>query len=220
MKRKRLSEEQVIGVLTEHESESAVPALADISVRAFQQQLAARLRMLFVDVPIETEWATMHGENGIYSPRLDVAVGPFAVGNLVYVSEFNQLVEAHHPFVRALYELSVRNFEEFGELSTTMDYSEMIYRNANARCLLAFEIENNVSRKHLMGGAINAAALGRIGIAVGWTREKVKALVKLRAYLLFLARVGKNSFSPYNLLVLSKEQLYDAVGPHEHGPAR
>lgn len=216
MKRMRLSDEQVIGVLKEHDSGSAVPASVDITVREFQQQLAARLRMLFVNVPIETEWATMHGENGIYSPRLDVAVGPFPVGNLVYISEFNELVEAHHPFVRALYELSVRNFEEFGELATRMDYSEMIYRNSNARCFLAFEIENKVSRKHLMGGAINAAALGRIGIAVGWTREKVKALVKLRAYLLFLARVGKNLFSPYNLLVLSKEQLYQALGQHEH----
>ena len=62
-----------------------------------------------------------------------------------------------------------------------------------------------------MGGAINAAALGRLGIAVGWTREKVKAFVKLRSYLLFLASVGKNTFHPYNLLVLSKEQVLDAV---------
>jgi hypothetical protein len=62
-----------------------------------------------------------------------------------------------------------------------------------------------------MGGAINAAALGRIGIAVGWTPDKVRAFVKLRSYLLYLARVGKNTFNPINLLVLSRQQLSGAI---------
>ncbi len=185
-------------------------------VRDYQYNLASRLRVLFGDVPVETEWATMRGEIDRYSPRLDVAVGPFATGDLRFGSEFNQLLEKHGRLVHSLYEFSRANFSEFGEMSETVDFSEAVYRNANARCFLAFEIENQVSRKHLMGGAINAAALGRLGIAIGWTPDKVRALVKLRTYLLFLASVGKNTFQPYNLLVLSKEQVLDAVGQHEH----
>ena len=45
----------------------------------------------------------------------------------------------------------------------------------------------------LLGGAVNAAALGRIGIVVAWTSEKLKAFAKLRRYLNFLGIVGKNT---------------------------
>jgi len=36
---------------------------------------------------------------------------------------------------------------------------------------------------------------------------KVNALVRLRSYLLFLAKVGKNTFHPTNLLIVSAKQL-------------
>jgi hypothetical protein len=189
----------------------AIAQMSESPIKKFQQALAPRLRALFAGVPVESEWASMRGEDGLYSPRLDLAVGPFAIRELVYVSEFNSLLETHRHFVRLLYDFSVANIKEFGTSTEIFDFDEVAYRNANARCFLAFEIENQVSRKHLMGGAINAAALGRLGIAVGWTREKVKAFVKLRSYLLFLARVGKNTFHPFNLLVLSKSQLIEAV---------
>jgi len=45
-----------------------------------------------------------------------------------------------------------------------------------------------------MGGAINAAALGRLGIAVGWTDQSVHSFVRLRTYLLRLAQYSKNNF--------------------------
>lgn len=193
----------------------ATAQMSESSVKKFQQDLALRLGALFPGVPVETEWATMRGEDGLYSPRLDVAIGPFAIRELVYASKFNGLLETHGQFVRLLYDFSVSNFKEFSASTEIFDFEEVAYRNANARCFLAFEIENQVSRKHLMGGAINAAALGRLGIAVGWTREKVKAFVKLRSYLLFLAKVGRNTFHPVNLLVLSKDQLIDTVVANE-----
>lgn len=91
-----------------------------------------------------------------------------------------------------------------------------MFRNRNARCFLAIEIENKVSRKHLMGGAINAAAPGRAGLAVGWSDQMVRAFVKLRAYLLYLARVGKNTFDPFNLLIVNRIQLAAAVAIIDH----
>lgn len=157
----------------------------------------------------------MVGEERLYSPRLDIAVGPFATADLVYVEEFDHLVREHERFLRHLYECHLRNLPHNNALESRIDFDRVTHRNPNARCFIAIEIENQVSRKHLMGGAINAAALGRIGIAVGWTPEKVNAFVKLRSYLLFLARVGKNTFDPTNLLVLSKEQLRQALDSFE-----
>lgn len=187
------------------------PSLRRQSVKAFQKQLASRLAALFPGVPVEQEWAAMREERGIYSPRLDVAVGPFALGDSVYISDFNRLLAKYGRFCRRLYGYHLANLSENAAPDPRLDFDHVVSRNPNARCFLTFEIENQVSRKHLMGGAINAAALGRIGIVVGWTPEKVKALVKLRSYLLFLARVGKNKFDPANLLILSKKQLRDAI---------
>ncbi len=180
-------------------------------VKAFQENLRLKLAALFPRVPVKKEWAAMVDQDGLYSPRLDIAVGPFATTDLVYVAEFDHLVREHEAFLRHLHDCHLANVPRDRGLELGIDFERVTARNPNARCFLAIEIENQVSRKHLMGGAINAAALGRIGIAVGWTPEKVKAFVKLRSYLLFLARVGKNTFDPTNLLVLSKEQLREAL---------
>ena len=63
----------------------------------------------------------------------------------------------------------------------------------------------------MIGGAVNASVLGRIGILVAWSPDKLRAAIKLRRYLEFLARVGKNTFDTTNLLILSKEQLLDVL---------
>jgi hypothetical protein len=180
-------------------------------VKTFQKALASQLAVLFSGVPVEQEWAAMREENGVYSPRLDVAVGPFAFGDSVYIVDFDRQLEKYSCFCKCLYRHHVQTLIDNATPDQPLEYEHVVSRNSNARCFLAFEIENQVSRKHLMGGAINAAALGRIGIVVGWTPDKVKALVKLRSYLLFLARVGKNTFDPANLLILSKERLTDAL---------
>jgi len=163
---------------------------------------------------VVVEWQAMPRQ-GKYSPRLDIAIGPFATGDLVYVNEFDDLMRRHRGFMEALYERSHSNFRDFGEMDRPLDFEQLLYQNRNARCFMAVEIENKVSRKHLMGGAINAASLGRVGVAVGWTEDKVRAFVKLRAYLLYLSGVGKNTFNPFNLLVLSKDQFDDVVGRFE-----
>lgn len=91
---------------------------------------------------------------------------------------------------------------------TTLD--EALGANGNARCFLAIEIENKVSRKHLLGGMINAAALGHLGIYVGWSDVMVRAMLRARRYLHFLQSVGKPTMPVGNLLVLSREQAVEA----------
>lgn len=83
--------------------------------------------------------------------------------------------------------------------------------NHNSRCLIAIEIENKVSRKHLIGGVVNASALGRIGVVIPWSDEKLRAFVKLVGYLQYLKNVDKNTFNTTNLLIVTKEQIQTAI---------
>ena len=48
-------------------------------------------------------------------------------------------------------------------------------------------------------------------MAVAWSADKLKAFIKLREYLNFLGSVGKNTFDTTNLLILDKEQLFQAI---------
>lgn len=180
------------------------------SVREYQTQLKEKLSAVFPALPVEIEWAAMTDERALYSPRLDAAVGPFATQR-IFIDEYDQLVREFEPLLNNLFEVHRSNLREHGQPDNHFDFERLCTRNLNARCFLAFEIENAVSRKHLMGGAINAAALGRIGLAVAWNREKLRAFVRMRSYLLFLAEVGKNTFDPSNLLLLSKEQVMEAL---------
>ncbi|WP_139799034.1 hypothetical protein [Andreprevotia lacus] len=173
-------------------------------------QLKEKLSLIFQPDEVEIEWAAMADERTLYSPRLDTAVGPFAT-HKIYIDEYDQLIRAHQPLLLQLFNMHRANLRAHNQPDDHFDFERLCTRNLNARCFLAFEIENNVSRKHLMGGAINAAALGRIGLAIAWNQEKLRAFIRMRSYLLFLAQVGKNTFDPSNLLILSKEQVMEAI---------
>jgi hypothetical protein len=61
-----------------------------------------------------------------------------------------------------------------------------------------------------MGGIMNAVSLGHLGIAIGWSDEKVRAMFRARAYLHFLESVDKPTLLVRNLLILSREQADEA----------
>jgi hypothetical protein len=181
-----------------------------MTVQEYQQTLSERLARFYSEVRVQTEWAAMTDEVGMYSPRLDVAVGPFAT-HTTCVEQYNQLMDDSRPFICRMVSLHCENIAMYNGSAGDVSFEQLKYKNTNARCFLAIEIENKVSRKHLMGGAINAAALGRIGLAVAYKPDKLKAFIKLRAYLNFLASVGKNTFDTSNLLILSAEQLLECI---------
>lgn len=62
-----------------------------------------------------------------------------------------------------------------------------------------------------MGGAINASALGRIGVVIPWSDEKLRAFVKLIRYLHYLRNAQKNTFDTSNLLIVTKDQMLHAI---------
>lgn len=186
----------------------------------YQKQIAQDLSRIYLPpTPIEVEWRTIANIRGLYSPRIDVAIGPFSVvrgGNCI--AEYNELMDSSRDFIEQILEYHRANVatyrandEQLNQALHFSNFDELKHINENARCLLAIEIENKVSRKHLLGGAVNAAALGRLGIVVGWTENKVKALVKLQTYWDFLGSVGKNTFNTRNLVILSPQQLSEAI---------
>lgn len=184
--------------------------LATDVVTNYQEKLKTALSLHFPPETVRKEWAAMHVEPGLYSPRLDLAVGPFATGQR-YINEYDDLSNTHSELLQLLYKVHTENLAEFDEIPNRFEFEHVIRRNENARCFLAIEIENKVSNKHLMGGAINAAALGRIGLAVAWNDKNLRKFLRMRSYLLFLTDMGKNSFDPSNLLILTAQQLMDGV---------
>lgn len=183
------------------------------TVKDYQDRLKRLLSRCFRDVCVNTEWRSMDRERGVYSPRLDLAVGPFAE-NRNYIDDYDRLSLCHDGLLRDLHNQHCDNLSSSNQPHVRPSFDLVKKRNKNARCFMAIEIENQVSNKHLMGGAINAAALGRFGLAVAWNDWNLTQFIRMRDYLLFLSSVGKNSFDPANLLILTADQFEVIVSRH------
>jgi len=170
----------------------------------------------------KTEWRSKM-KRGLYAPRLDLALGPFAIEDgSQKTDEHLDLFHIYKDFFEQLTRIHLENLQIITGQTTPENQNELIARkmnsleftNYNARCFIAIEIENNVSRKHLMGGAINAATLGKVGIAVGFNDTKHRAFLNLYRYFEFLHDVGKPTFNTNNLLIISKDQLLTTLTNH------
>src|ERR1035438_8039422 len=91
-------------------------------VNTFQRTLASQLAVLFSGVPVDQEWAAMRDENGVYSPRLDVAVGPFAFGDSIHVVAFDRQLEKYDGFCRCLYRHHVQTLIENATPDQPLEY--------------------------------------------------------------------------------------------------
>jgi len=182
--------------------------------KVFQLRMVELLRAAFpAELPVEKEWRAIKNIPGLYCPRIDIVIGPFAEeGSLI--NQYDALMDSYRPFIEHLMDYHHENLRGWGDPRhgfRFQNYDQIKSMNKNSRCFLAIEIENCVSRKHLLGGAVNASALGRVGIVIGWTVEKIKALVRLREYWHFLGSVGKNTFDTSNILFLSQDQFESCI---------
>jgi len=187
-----------------------------ISARDFQKSMLPKLESIFSGEEVKTEWRAMPDEPSLYCPRLDIAVGPFAYNDQQFSQHYNEMMEHSRLLIDRLLCFHRHNVETLSWENCQISYDDLLYKNVKARCFMAVEIENEVSRKHLIGGLVNAAALGRIGIVIAWTDEKLNAFIRLRRYLDFLGSVGKNTFDTRNLIILKAEQLSRAVEEELH----
>jgi len=187
------------------------PTLGDLlaSPAIYERWLAETLARV-LRVPTTKGWFAFQGM-AMYSPRVDVAVGPFSIEEGSLGNEYDELVTRFGRLVSNLRAAHERNVDGFDFSDPAVPLDTLTGANWNARCFMAIEVENQNSRKHLMGSAINAAALGRIGLAVGWDEDRVVRFLRMRRYLTALLRLRKTSFRTTNLLILSAEQLAEIV---------
>ena len=176
----------------------------------YQNIVKAKLERLYNEV--EVQWYPFRGRGrGIYSPRVDIAVGPFAI-ETQYGNRYAELLTETRDFIDRLIEKHNRNVEENGEQTS---FHRIERFNENARCLLCIEIEDSGTRKHCLGDLTNASALGRIGLLVARSEKMLKVFLRQRVYLGYLQSVGKNTFRTDNALVLTEAQFdecLDAIG--------
>ena len=182
-----------------------------MTTKEYQNSIYPLLQNKLEGLHIKDEWTSFSGHKNLYSPRVDIAVGPFSMGfgeNQTY--EYNRLIQDDNikSFLKSLYDSHIDNIgDEFLNEITIPDFEFVLNKNQNARCFLALEIENRNSKKHIMGSIINAASLGRIGIGVAYTDKTLRTFIRILNYLGFLKRVEKNTYDTTNFLIVTKEQL-------------
>lgn len=169
--------------------------------------LAAKLNPLEVN----GEWIAFRNMPYQYSPRVDIAVGPYSVRpGRNRTGEYNALLHDENisSFLESIYECHIENIgDEWLNEIEIPDFDSLVNKNQNARCFLAIEIENTSSKKHIMGSMINAASLGRIGIGIAYTESVKRTFVRILNYLGFLKRVEKNTYDASNFLILTRAQI-------------
>ena len=175
------------------------------AISDYQDGVKRQLNRLFPN-NVEKEWRTQIGKSS-YSPRLDPAVGPFAMGPLQCAADYDRLSWQNRALVRRLHDLHRDNAVNSQYRPRRFNVADAHFTNPNARCFLAIEIENRGSRKHMLGGTMSAMVLGRFGITVGWTEASFRSLLRAREYLCYLSSVGNSTMATTNRLVLRAEQL-------------
>ncbi|PCH90817.1 MAG: hypothetical protein COB85_09900, partial [Bacteroidetes bacterium] len=182
-----------------------------MDAKEYQGIISSLLASKLDPLEVKSEWTAFRGLSYQYSPRVDIAVGPFSVtpgGN--QTREYNRILQtpSASSFLRSVYDCHIENIGDqwINEIAIPeLDY--LIQKNQNARCFIAFEIENSSSKKHIMGSMINAASLGRVGVGVAFNDSVLRTFVRILNYLGFLKRVEKNTYDSTNFLIITKEQL-------------
>jgi len=183
-----------------------------MTVKEYQNYCKKKLDTIYQEV--EVEWNPFRGcrvNSKQYCPRLDMAIGPFAI-NGQFSEDYTELLNEPRSkvFIESLIRANNQNITGVGD-GDQSKISDFYSFNHNARCFMCVEIENKVSRKHIVGGLVNASALGRVAVLIAWTPDKLKAFIKLKNYLKYLSSVEKNSFKTNNILILNKDQFKNLV---------
>lgn len=131
-----------------------------------------------------------------YTPIVDIAVKPFMV---------NYITPAEKEKIDNAFNLNQELIEKIKAGGKTF---ENFRYNQNPRCLIAIEIEDSGSRKHLMGDIINASILGKMGIVVPTNNKKYIAFQRIMAYLDFAQKNEKMNGNVFKNIVLIKPEEF------------
>jgi hypothetical protein len=187
-----------------------------MTAKDYQNALFQDISEKFPELEIKKEWNAFAGTRKQYLPRVDIAFGPFNIEpgpNLIDI--YNRLVEKNRlrGFLQNAFYLHKQNLLSFDPAANGVfqEFDVLVNSNQNARCLIAIEIENTNSKKHMMGSIVNASSLGRVGLGVSFCDSATNTFMRILAYLKFLSSVGKNSYNTNNFLVLTAHQIDELV---------
>lgn len=179
--------------------------------RQYQNELVLKLSRLFPEAKVIKEWpASKESQDAfkrkyIYSPRLDIAVGPLNTSNRSSDSSREQIFSMHR-----------RHKDFLQSISNASEYSGDSGTNPNPRCFLAIEIENKSTRKHMLGAILNAGALGCAGIVIGWNPKVTTALYRIQNYLEYLWWHKKVSGRLSNAMLIERTKFDRVIARYEH----
>jgi hypothetical protein len=80
------------------------------------------------------EWASLTGEECVYSPRIDAAVGPFAAGSTRHRAVVDELLTALRTFIERLVDTHRENVRQLRGTDAVPSLDSTAARNSNARC--------------------------------------------------------------------------------------
>jgi hypothetical protein len=186
-----------------------------MTAKDYQDAMIPLLTNKLNDLEVIGEWTAFHRVNYQYSPRVDIAVGPFSITpSANQTAQYNEILRQENTdaFLKKIYDFHVANIgDEWLNEINIPEFDFVTRKNQNARCFLAIEIENTSTKKHIMGSMINAASLGRIGIGIAYNDSVKRTFLRILNYLAFLKRVEKNTYDTTNFLILTKEQFQECI---------
>ena len=175
-------------------------------VKGYQEFAFNSLMKIFGEDGVKKEWNVAKDSEDaftreLYSPRLDVAVGPFNISRHVYEDglRITRTINSNRNFIKKLWQVSELKSFSFAEFLSN--------KNNNPRCMLAIEIENSGSSKHMLGNIANASILGAIGIVIPFNAKKLALCKRIKKYVTFAMEVEKIRGVFKNVLIINKEKF-------------
>jgi hypothetical protein len=191
-------------------------ATNDSAVKKFQKTIYNHLTMIFGENNLRYEWdvskesrdglnRNLYPDRELYCPRLDIAVGDFNIdGNVEYNDrKIKEAAELHKDLIHRLWENSESQVTPFDDF--------MCNRNNNPRCLLAIEIENSGSSKHMIGNIANVAIIGSMGIVIPFNHKKLLLCRRIKNYIQYVTRVKKIEKVFQNVLIVEKDKFLECI---------
>jgi len=180
------------------------------AVKRYQNRVFDILNGIFGEDNVEKEWNVAKNSQddftrALYCPRLDLAVGPFNIHRNTYEDNLriDRTLDANRNLIERLWrasELRVSTFERF-----------VRNKNGNPRCMLAIEIENSGSSKHMLGNIANVSILGAIGIVIPFNEKKLALCKRIKKYVNFATEVEKIKAVFENVLIVDKADFLRAI---------
>jgi len=186
------------------------------SIKNGFKNLFRQYNLTVPEIYVERSLSIQSPYGEIYSPRIDVTVGPIA-RNQRMIQTYDYIMERLSSFLQDCIDQFQKNLPStttWAHIGSALNLNPFIGDNTynkNARCSFAIEIEYSGSRKHRLGGIVNSSSLGRVGMIIVKNDEILKSFISILEYCSLLKLADKPSLKYPNILLLEKDQLLNVL---------